>query len=129
MHVSFGDGSTWLPRYGTNASGEWVFENVDVVAGTLVTSIAVDPEDNPHVAYGVGDSDVAQLWYAIRIDGEWDVQLVDPDDGGWSIHLDVDPSGAAHVVYATLGVGGVPQDVRYATNSSGGWAIEPMCPA
>ena len=108
-------GGKGMEYYGLNDSGDWVVE--DVGTGPLTykyaTSIAVDPQGNPHITYyEQNDNDLA---LASRNDSGWSIEKVDTTgDTGLFSFLLVDDDGRFHVSYlerASSTSGGI----KYAT--------------
>jgi hypothetical protein len=98
--------------YGHRAGGVWSFETV-VSAGAFEWSscLALDPSDQPHIAY-VSTSSGAPLKYAHRMpSSSWCIQTVDPaPNTGYPISLAIDPAGKPHICY----VEGTNYDLKYA---------------
>ncbi len=107
-----GDG---VEYYHLDDSGDWVVE--DIGSGPLTykygTSIAIDPQGNPHIAYyDQRDKDLA---LASRHDSGWTISSVDSDGNtGLFSSLVIDQEGRFHVSYLqqTSSSSGV---VKYAT--------------
>ena len=104
--------------YHLNGAGEWVVENVG--SGPLTykyaTSVAVDPEGNPHITYfDQRDNDLA---LASRGESGWGIARVDTEgDTGLFASLVIDDTGRFHISYLqrTSGTAGV---VKYATRAA-----------
>jgi hypothetical protein len=121
----FGD-SPWM--YGTNASGAWVFTELERsdMSGYW-NAIALDADGNAHVA-GYTTSALAvrnDVQYLTNESGAWVMDDVSGDaiDDGQTpdqIEIAIDDGGAAHVCWQLDGT----DDLVYATNESGAWASE-----
>lgn len=118
VHLSYGDASTRLVRYATNASGDWTFEDVDARQSPLYSALAIDGEDRPNIAYAVDQVGGTQLWFAIREDDEWSAEMVDGEQAGQQVQLVLDDEGHVHLGYVSQG-----SQARHATNASGDWVI------
>ncbi len=81
--------------YATNAGGAWTSEIIDDLNHTMHASIALDSDDQVHIAYTIYDGDYSVL-YATNADGAWNPSLVDFGRYG---AIAVDPTGNPHVVY------------------------------
>ena len=94
-------------RYQTNKSGQWVMEELQ--SGNGCTSVALDSNDNIHIAFGSG-----QVRYVTNVTGEWTVSTV---DSGSCPRLGLDLQDRPHIVYTVPGTGTYPEwgDLRYAT--------------
>lgn len=114
--IDFGGGG--VEYYHKDDSGEWIVE--DIGSGPLTykyaTSVAVDPQGNPHITYF--DQDNQTLALASRDDLGWSISVVDSEsDAGLFSSLIIDSDGGYHVSYLlrqspTSGV------VRYATKGA-----------
>ena len=111
--------------YHLNEAGEWVVEGVG--SGRLTykyaTSVALDPEGNPHITYF--DQSGNDLALASRGASGWEIAKVDTEgDAGLFASLVIDDSGRFHISYLqrTSSTAGV---VKYATRAAGesGWDI------
>jgi hypothetical protein len=108
-------------------------EIFDVVGGQMagmVTSIAIGPDNRPHISY-VGGS-LEDYKYATKTDTGWQLTLIDSggiQSSGNSIA--VDSAGKIHIVYHHIPIDwhtGNPQTLKYATNASGSWEKEVLDP-
>lgn len=115
-------GTVDVLRYASNASGNWLKDDVDTFAslgcGFRGVSVAVDEAGGvAHIAYG-GDFPDYGLKYASNSGGAWSVSDV---DGGYirQVSLAVDRNGKVHIVYDDN-----VSRLRYASNRSGAWVVE-----
>ena len=111
--------------YHLTEAGEWVVESVG--SGPLTykyaTSVAVDPEGNPHITYF--DQKDNDLVLASRGGSDWELAKVDTEgDTGLFASLLIDDTGRFHISYLhrSSDTGGV---VKYATRAAdeSEWAI------
>ncbi len=121
-------------KYATNASGSWVIETVRNEG--VITSIAIDSSDKVHIAY---TTDAAvnystrciyyHLKYATNASGSWVTETVDNRHAS-NLSIAIDSSDNVYIAYYywfPLYSGfSAPwyNDIRYATNASGLWAIK-----
>ena len=114
--VGFGDRG--VEYYGIDDSGEWFIEPVGSGPQDykFATSVAVDPQGNPHVTFQEQtDGDLA---LASRGPGGWSIELVETEGQvGLFSHLVIDRDGRFHLSYlktegASAGI------VRYATRGA-----------
>jgi catechol 2,3-dioxygenase-like lactoylglutathione lyase family enzyme len=107
VHVSYSDPSPVLDppgngllKYATNASGEWAVEVVDDESAGFYTGIALDEQDNVHVAYYVWDGAVGKLRYARGTAGSWEIETVDENGAvGLFSAIALDPDGNPVISY------------------------------
>ncbi len=81
--------------YGSNAEGTWTSEIIDDLNHTVHASIAIDSDDNVHIAYTIYDGDYSVL-YATNADGAWNPSLVDFGRCGV---IALDPTDDPSIVY------------------------------
>jgi hypothetical protein len=78
------------------ADGLWQITTVDSVGNVGEwTSIALDPDDNPHISY-YDESNTAPK-YAHFSSGAWSTERV--DDSGWSTSIAIDTAGIPYISY------------------------------
>lgn len=115
-----------MEYYGLNDSGTWTVEDVGTgpITYKYATSIAVDPQGNPHITYyEQNDNDLA---LASRDASGWSIDRVDTTgDTGLFSFLLIDDNGRFHISYMekTSDSSGV---VKYATRGPNdtGWEIQ-----
>ena len=102
--------------FANTSSDNWRIEVVDAPKyfdNFYSRSIAIDNNNNPHIAYG-GD----RLYYAYHYGSTWNYQSVDVSLGvGSYASISLDMSGKVHISYYD----DTNDDLKYATNSSGAW--------
>jgi len=81
--------------YASNADGTWTSEIIDDLNHTMHASIALDSDDQVHIAYTIYDGDYSVL-YATNADGAWNPSVVDFGRYG---AIAVDPNDNPRVVY------------------------------
>jgi hypothetical protein len=119
LHVSHVSPETLKMRYATNASGDWVAEDVDLQATHVWDHSLVVYDDIPHVTYSLArNGSVPVLMYARREADGWRGEVVDAG-GGTQADLMFDADGNVHLVY--LRVESSLPHLIYATNASGDW--------
>ena len=118
-------GGVGVKYYGLDDSGEWQVEPVGSgpLSYKFATSLAVDPQGNPHVTYF--DQETRDLKLASRDGSGWNVTSVDRQgDTGLFAFLVIDDGGRFHISYLeqTRNNAGI---VKYATSTSpdGPWEI------
>jgi hypothetical protein len=110
VHIAYYSVSTTCLRYATWVSDHWMAENVEVANSNGIcpsvgkfASIAVDPQNRPHIAY-YDDANGALKW-AYKDAGLWKIQTVDngedsgKDKVGLYTSIAVDASGQPHISY------------------------------
>ena len=122
VHISAIDpldfGGNGVEYYSKDDSGKWIVEDIGSGPQTYkyATSIAVDPQGNPHITFF--DQDDKTLALASRDDSGWSINVVDGErDAGLFSSLIIDSDGRFHVSYLlrqsqTSGI------VRYATRGA-----------
>ncbi len=119
-------GGRGMEYYGLNDSGKWIVEDVGTgpITYKYATSIAIDPQGNPHITYyEQNDNDLA---LASRDSSGWSIDRVDTTgDTGLFSFLLIDDDGRFHISYMekTSNSSGV---VKYATRGPNdtGWEIQ-----
>jgi hypothetical protein len=119
-------GGRGMEYYSLNDSGKWIVEDVGTgpITYKYATSIAVDPQGNPHITYyEQNDNDLA---LASRDASGWSIDRVDTTgDTGLFSFLLIDDDGRFHISYMekTSNSSGV---VKYATRGPNdtGWEIQ-----
>ncbi len=95
----------------------WTIEAVDPprrFSNFSSRAIAIDSNNNPHIAYGGDD----HLDYAHYNGSSWVYETVDSSPGvGYSASIALDTSGKGHISYYD----DTNFDLKYATNASGAW--------
>ena len=110
-----GDG---LEYYGQDASGAWTVEQVGTGAITYkyATSVATDPQGNPHITYYEQNKD--DLALASKTDSGWVVTTVDGEGStGLFSSLAIDADGRYHISYFEK-VSNSSGVVKYATKGA-----------
>ena len=83
-------------------------------------SLALDSEDNPHIAYY--NEDFRDLYYASFSDGRWTVEIVDSiGDAGMECSLVLDAQDRPHISYRQNYLGLNYWKLKYATKTDDGW--------
>ncbi|MFQ6044333.1 MAG: hypothetical protein ACE5PV_26060 [Candidatus Poribacteria bacterium] len=92
----------WGVFYATNKTGNWTTETVSHEDDSA-PSIAIDPDDVPHILYSHGWHTTQRLRYASRIDGGWTSEDIFAQAGGHSHRrLYIDSFGVPHIVFHQL---------------------------
>lgn len=127
------DGKNVVLKHAVRTGGAWNVETVTTVStegAGAYSSIAVDGDGNPHIAYD--DTVNGELRYAVKMGGIWSIETVDPDDGGRGVSIVLDSQGVPHIGYQEIS----ENRPVYATKSGGAWiteiadwgAFDPECP-
>ena len=93
-------GGNGVEYYHQDDSGEWTVENVvtEPLTYKYATSIAIDPDGNPHISYH--DQRDKDLALASRDDSGWTKSVIDSDgDTGLFSSLVIDDEGRFHISY------------------------------
>ena len=95
--VDFGGGG--VEYYSLQPDGSWVVEQVSSKPQTyrFATSIAIDPQGNPHISYFDGDD--RQLILASRGEDGWSETAIEGGNAGIFSSLIIDNEGRFHVSY------------------------------
>ncbi|MBN1568685.1 MAG: hypothetical protein JXA73_12630 [Acidobacteria bacterium] len=111
-----------------DARADWQIECVDCAGAKTFDnfyprSIAVDSLSQPHIVYGKSN-----LYHAYFDGSQWIVETVDNYSGVGSLAaIAIDSADKIHIAYPDNTPTGVAlKRVRYATNSSGAWEIDPI---
>jgi len=102
---------------------EW---NTEMVQGAqdrgYFTSLAIDPQDNEHIAYFQENFDI--LWYAHNANGRWEFEDVLGGNGSnWDLALALDSQSRPHLAYHLLKDGDQDPEVRYRRKNGAEWEI------
>lgn len=112
----------------------WSAEVADSLNSGSESTLALDSQDRPHIAYYNWSS--TTLHYATKVAGIWEAQLLDDTDLlGESPSIAVDSSDGIHIAYSPRGLlFHIPEDppppepankgLRYAFNNGTGWKKE-----
>ncbi len=96
-HISFGLGSLFYVTQ--DDMMEWQTEEVQYGGSVSHTSLALDGDGFPHIAYCHDYG--ASLGYASCSDSIWDIELLDTGNNtGWYVSLQMDTDGTPHMSYA-----------------------------
>ncbi|MCK4341950.1 MAG: hypothetical protein KAY37_09535 [Phycisphaerae bacterium] len=117
-------------KYARWTGTEWLREDVaPCFYGWRATSIALDANDNPRIAYrGVHGDPHYHLCYASKTGSTWTIETVDAEHFcAYSCDLAIDESNAPHIVYTgDLGVG--QSYLKYAHWNGSQWVMESIGP-
>lgn len=136
-HFVYYGGSSGIPSYGTNESGVWVTESVDVDGDLTDNDIALDSSGDPYIAYSntyairyeaptfYYHTDV---YFAYRSGGAWRREVVDSSHDysgpyGTSTRIAFDGSNTPHVVYIDPKTGELRHGTRNWPTAVGGDAL------
>ena len=129
MELDFEQG-VWRLKYARWTGTEWLREDIAPShEGHRATSIALDSNDNPHIAYrGFHDDPHRHLCYASKNGSVWNIQTVDPGYySAYSCDLAIDDSNRPHIIYnAFLAVGN--WHLKYAHWNGSQWVLESVGP-
>ncbi len=107
VHISYSDpaplidppGNGYL-KYATDVSGAWTIQVLDDDEAGYYTGIAVDGDDNIHIAYHTLDGIAGDLDYATDASGSWELEEVDGEGiVGLFCAIALDPDGKPHFSY------------------------------
>ncbi len=129
-HISYYDNHHLTLKYTTSTSwGNWIYtatagrgENVDTQAFPSSTSLVVDANGVPHIAYQAGPPPNLQLRYATRTGpGAWTKEVVDTGGAGSGASVKIGVTGAPNISYAFLAPSSRPSAIlkfAHPTNST-----------
>ncbi len=100
----------------TFSSPAWIFATIDNQCTLGGTSMAVDSNNNVHIAYA--DQLSGQLKYATNVSGSWTTYTIDKTS--YYISLALDSNNNVHISYYDP----INHDLKYATNVSGSFQSE-----
>jgi uncharacterized repeat protein (TIGR01451 family) len=116
-HISYY--GNWHLKYAKRASGGWIKESIIRADISYGTSIALDRQGRPHIAYF--DLRNADLMYAQWASSSWDIETIDSEGSvGWQPSIAVDNKGRARISYYDL----TNSKVKYARWLGWTWYIE-----
>ena len=109
--------------YSTNSGGSWTTTLIDsgVYGMGYANAIAVDSNDNPHIAYGIDN-----LYYTTLSNGVWSSPIVLDQTVGNQISMLIDSSDNIHIASNKFITGG---DLNYTSYVSGTWSTETVASA
>ena len=96
------------------ASAGWYTVVVDPNGPVYQTSIALDPDGNPHIAYIKNTMPPKELCHAWAENDLWQIETVS-NDAGAAVDIAIDDDGSIHFVYTEGGV------LKYAVKSGTTW--------
>jgi hypothetical protein len=98
-HITYFDNANIALNYAYWASDKWNFQVIDTDAG-LYTSLILDEEDEPHIAYYHSYGSDGDLRYAELRDGLWNYETADSiGDVGTYASLALDAVEKVHIAY------------------------------
>ena len=102
----------------SDALAGWFIEAVEAPKYFYGSSITIDSNGYPHMAYG-GD----HLYYTYYDGSTWHYETIDSSSGvGRYTSLGLDSNDKAHISYSDSTNGGL----KYATNASGAWVLDTL---
>ncbi len=121
-HISYVDFDGGCLKYATNGSGRWVVDDLITPSRDYpgMASNAIGVDRNGAVSIGFVSSGNGAVYYTTNGPGSWSVPR--RVDAASTSDMRLDDRGRAHMSYYTRG--GPANELRYATNASGAWAIE-----
>lgn len=124
VHISYSDPSPLIDppgngylKYATNKPGTWTTKVIDDDNAGAFTGIAVDNQDNLHIAYCTTDGTGGRLMYISNTSSSWVKEIADEEEVavGTYCAIDVDSDGNPHISHYDY----INQDVRYSTRRLG----------
>lgn len=101
------------------AQAPFVVEVVDAANNVgFYSSIEVDAQGNPHIAYF--DQSATRVRYAYKRGATWTIETPDPSTAGDYASLALDPQASPGISYFT----GVSNDLKFARKSGTTWTVE-----
>ncbi len=116
-------------KYAVRHGTTWDFEVVDDAGSVgLYASLALDQQENPHIAYFDWSND--SLKYAVQNGGIWNVQVVDGQSAGKFASLALDSHNQPRIAYFDISAL-ISRTLKYAEWSATGmaWNIQTITPA
>ena len=99
-----------------NGSG-WNIQNVTLGNPVEYSGLALDSNNNPHIAY----TNNGRAMYASWTGSDWSIQTIDHGAGG---SLALDSTGNPHIAYMGYGNPENPQALKYASWTGSNWSIQ-----
>jgi hypothetical protein len=115
-HIAHGAHRSEIMRYAVRLASGWLVEVVGTYPSGLAASIAIDPDDNPCLAYLSSGS----LIFARLSGGTWARETVGPMQFDKKTALCIASDGTPHVAYCNSGD---PWSVKHASKVGGTWQI------
>lgn len=122
-YVSYFDANNFDLMCATKTGDSWGIRTVDSQDNVgWFTSIAVDKDANPHIAYHDGRN---YLKYATKSDGAWETEIVDSQNIVYDRSIALDAQGNPHIIYcANSCAGEAITCIKYAVRSGDSWQVE-----
>jgi len=106
-------------RYCSKASGSWQTQQIDSTGQTISTSLALDSNYYPHIAYQNFSQN--ELRMAHWSGSSWNIETVDPTpNAGFYCSLELDSEDRPHIAYM---IGGNTDDLMYAWYGEGSLGV------
>jgi len=123
LALILGLGAVVVPTVSAQADeGTWDIQTVDDV-DVMSTSLALDSQGRPHIAYTTGLEPAGSLHYARWTGMGWETEMVD-DAPAVVTSMALDSQDRPHIAYTTPG----GASLHYASRTAGGWTTEIVLP-
>jgi len=96
VYIAYVDASNNDIKLATGQDNAWTLETVDAGGGDYV-SLALDPDERPHVAYIGGG-----LRHAVKDGGLWTTEIVDPTASALDTDIAFPSAGQGYIAYNSL---------------------------
>jgi hypothetical protein len=130
VHIGLFDAGAYGAAYATNASGDWVVDQVEDCGNAGYcdeATIAIAVAGTVHLAYLDRGGGTGQLHYGAQEGAGWTVETVDPtNQDARSPSIALDAAGIPSVTYGYRGGGML--EPRLATRSGADWTVETIEP-
>ena len=125
QHISFYNNTDSSLMYAAFDGTSWEVEEVDNEGSTgRYSSIAVDHEGNPHIAYVNESTTPRQVLYAHHNGTSWSTEVVDTPYYAYDTSIELGSDGTAHITYAVYNSSGNHYNLRYSHHNGTEWVQE-----
>jgi len=106
-------------KYAFWNGNSWKIE--EAAAGGSDVYLALDSNDNPHIAFVKGNPSNKKIYYTRKTSGSWKTKIVDSSTlAGGDCGIDVDSNNYARITYHDYGKGAI----KYAKFDGNSWKIQ-----
>ena len=125
QHISFYNNTDSSLMYAAFDGTSWEVEEVDNEGSTgRYSSIAVDHEGNPHIAYVNESTTPRQVLYAHHNGTSWSTEVVDTPYYAYDTSIELGSDGTTHITYAVYNSSGNHYNLRYSYHNGTEWVQE-----
>jgi len=125
-HIAYGDSPSTkhgvgTVKYAVKDNGKWTVETVDENAYWFESpSVAIDSDNEPHIAYAGRNGEDDCIKYANRNNGEWEITILEMDGGFYedTVALTIDSEDDPHILFNDY------NGLRYSEREDGVWYFD-----